>query len=215
MTKTHKAVLSTLAVLCLLFMGSGVAQAQECIARAKDVGMVRAEGITEVVADIELRCAAAAAGTSLAFDEIPGTLDIAVELNTPITNEIDEMRVVTVMFPIDMENVALGYTDKGIDLVGRKLAETSRRPDDGAVIADVNFQVGKLSDDGRTITWEGVPTGSEVLDPPVHTDADINLGINDRPGGLQPDYKGHPGERFHSGRRRGYRGQCHVKRNAG
>ena len=35
MTKTHKAVLSTLAVLCLLFMGSGVAQAQECIARAK------------------------------------------------------------------------------------------------------------------------------------------------------------------------------------
>ena len=28
MTKTHKAVLSTLAVLCLLFMGSGVAQAQ-------------------------------------------------------------------------------------------------------------------------------------------------------------------------------------------
>ena len=32
MKKTHKAVLSTLAVLCLLFMGSGVAQAQECFA---------------------------------------------------------------------------------------------------------------------------------------------------------------------------------------
>ena len=98
MTKTHKAVLSTLAVLCLLFMGSGVAQAQECIAQAKGVGMVRAEGITEVVADIELRCAPSE-GTSLAFDEIPGTLDIAVELNTPITNEINEMRVVTVLFP--------------------------------------------------------------------------------------------------------------------
>ena len=27
--------------------GSGVAQAQECIARAKSTGMVRAEGITE------------------------------------------------------------------------------------------------------------------------------------------------------------------------
>ena len=53
MTKTHKAVLSTLAVLCLLFMGSGVAQAQQCIARAKLCpGTVRAEGITEVVADI-------------------------------------------------------------------------------------------------------------------------------------------------------------------
>ena len=35
--------------------GSGVAQAQECIARAKNTGMVRAEGITEVVAGIELR----------------------------------------------------------------------------------------------------------------------------------------------------------------
>ena len=55
MTKTHKAVLSTLAVLCLLFMGSGVAQAQQCVARAISPGMVRAEGITEVVASIELR----------------------------------------------------------------------------------------------------------------------------------------------------------------
>ena len=36
--------------------GSGVAQAQECIARAKSTGMVRAEGITEVVGDIELQC---------------------------------------------------------------------------------------------------------------------------------------------------------------
>ena len=56
MKKTHKAVLSTLAVLCLLFMGSGVAQAQQCVARAISPGMVRAEGITEVVADIELKC---------------------------------------------------------------------------------------------------------------------------------------------------------------
>ena len=56
MKKTHKAVLSTLAVLCLLFMGSGVAQAQLCVAQAQKVGKVRAEGITEVVADIELRC---------------------------------------------------------------------------------------------------------------------------------------------------------------
>ena len=38
MTKTHKAVLSTLAVLCLLFMGSGVAQAQECFAFQSESG---------------------------------------------------------------------------------------------------------------------------------------------------------------------------------
>ena len=57
MKKTHKAVLSTLAMLCLLFTvaGSGVAQAQECIARGKSV-TVRAEGITEAVGSIELRC---------------------------------------------------------------------------------------------------------------------------------------------------------------
>ena len=171
MTKTHKAVLSTLAVLCLLFMGSGVAQAQECIAQAKNVGMVRAEGITEVVADIELRCAPSA-GTSLAFDEIPGTLDIAVELNTPITNEIDEKRVVTVQN--DMDDMALGYIDGGIDLVGRKLGSDKRPGTDS--IDDDNFQTGKLSDDGRTITWKGVLTGSEVLESPVESDDDVNFG---------------------------------------
>ena len=38
-------------------VGSGVAQAQECISpRQQITGVVRAEGITEVVADIELRC---------------------------------------------------------------------------------------------------------------------------------------------------------------
>ena len=58
MTKTHKAVLSTLAVLCLLFMGSGVAQAQECFAFQSDPDTVRAEGKTEAVGGIQLQCRA-------------------------------------------------------------------------------------------------------------------------------------------------------------
>ena len=70
MTKTHKAVLSTLAVLCLLFMGSGVAQAQQCVVRAISPGMVRAEGITEVVASIELRCGPPTQD-SFGFNQIP------------------------------------------------------------------------------------------------------------------------------------------------
>ena len=181
MTKTHKAVLSTLAVLCLLFMGSGVAQAQECIAQARNVGMVRAEGITEVVADIELRCAPAT-GSALAFDEIPQTLAIAVELNTPITNEINAKREVTV--PLDpggiMVGSTLGYAHPGIDLVARELAVTSKNLTE-MVISDDNFQTAKLSDDGQTITWKGVPTGTAdaLLDPPVLLVADaddINLG---------------------------------------
>ena len=56
MTKTHKAVLSTLAVLCLLFMGSGVAQAQECFAFQSGANTVRAEGMTEAVGSIQLQC---------------------------------------------------------------------------------------------------------------------------------------------------------------
>ena len=51
MTKTHKAVLKSsliMAVLCLLFMGSGVAQAQECFAaQSGSPNTVRAEGMTE------------------------------------------------------------------------------------------------------------------------------------------------------------------------
>ena len=91
MTKTHKAVLSTLAVLCLLFMGSGVAQAQECLART-DSKMVRAAGITEVVGDIELKCRIGPEG-GFSFGAAD-MLTISVELNTNITNEINDDRVV-------------------------------------------------------------------------------------------------------------------------
>ena len=69
--------------------GSGVAQAQECIARAKNTGMVRAEGITEVVAEIELRCRRPEADRFGFAADIPEELKIAVELNTRITNAIE------------------------------------------------------------------------------------------------------------------------------
>ena len=52
----RRSSLVMLSLFAAAVAGSGVAQAQECIARAKNTGMVRAEGITEVVADIELRC---------------------------------------------------------------------------------------------------------------------------------------------------------------
>ena len=57
--------------------------------------MVRAEGITEVVGDIELQCRRPSGDTDSFFDAtIPATLDITVQLNTNITNEIDDARVV-------------------------------------------------------------------------------------------------------------------------
>ena len=59
MKKIHKSVLRSslvmLSLLALAVVSSGVAQAQECIARGKSA-MVRAEGITEAVGTIELRC---------------------------------------------------------------------------------------------------------------------------------------------------------------
>ena len=63
MTKNYKAVLKSSLVMLvpaspLAVVSSGVAQAQECIARAWQVRptAVRAEGITETVGTIELRC---------------------------------------------------------------------------------------------------------------------------------------------------------------
>ena len=85
MTKTHKAVLSTLAVLCLLFMGSGVAQAQECFAfQSAAPNTVRAEGMTEAVGSIELQCRAQ---EGFGLPPIGDEAVISITLNTPITNE--------------------------------------------------------------------------------------------------------------------------------
>ena len=87
MTKTHKAVLSTLAVLCLLFMGSGVAQAQECFAFQSGANTVRAEGMTEAVGSIQLQCRAQ---TGFGLPPIGDEAVISITLNTQITNETND-----------------------------------------------------------------------------------------------------------------------------
>ena len=87
MTKTHKAVLSTLAVLCLLFMGSGVAQAQECFAFQSDPTTVRAEGKTEAVGGIQLQCRSQ---TGFGLPPIGDEAVISIKLNTQITNETND-----------------------------------------------------------------------------------------------------------------------------
>jgi hypothetical protein len=133
MTKTHKAVLSTLAVLCLLFMGSGVAQAQECIARGKSV-MVRAEGITEAVGTIELRCSEPMG--VLGFGS-PDVLEITVELNTSITNRImDDRKIV----PAELEYI--------LPMGAVRAAHFS------APMGDDDAEAATLSEDGTTITWK-------------------------------------------------------------
>ena len=84
MTKNYKAVLSTLAVLGLLFMGSGVAQAQECFAFQSGANTVRAEGMTEAVGSIELQCRDLG---GFGLQPIGDEAVISITLNTQITND--------------------------------------------------------------------------------------------------------------------------------
>ena len=144
MTKTHKAVLSTLAVLCLLFMGSGVAQAQECFAYQSTPTKVRAEGKTEAMGRIQLECRSQTGfGTPPIGDEVV----ISITLNTAITNQTNDAgdRV-----------MGLTYTDGTVDTPGPPSlgsAAAYEGEDDEGNGREV------LSDGGTTITWT-IPTNT-------------------------------------------------------
>ena len=124
MTKTHKAVLSTLAVLCLLFMGSGVAQAQECFAFQSDPTTVRAEGITEAVGSIQLQCRDQG---GFGVQPIGEEAVISIKLNTQITNATDDDDLV-----------------QGLTYGNPTLGNAAAYKGDGKEV---------LSDGGTTITW--------------------------------------------------------------
>ena len=151
--------------------GSGVAQAQECIARAKNTGMVRAEGITEVVAEIELRCRRPEAGRFGFAADIPEELKIAVELNTRITNAIGGDAVVK------LETAPLTYESGGIDLVAHELDADAAFADSNQSITDDKFTDGELSDDGTTIEWTEIPAVNVNLAPETASQKGFNLVI--------------------------------------
>ena len=151
--------------------GSGVAQAQECAARAKNTGMVRAEGITEVVADIELRCWSPEANNFGFIADIPATLEIAVELNTRITNAIGDDAVVK------LETAPLTYESGGIDLVAHEFDADSAFADSNQSITDDKFGNGGLSDDGTTIEWTEIPADGVNLAPGTTTQKGFNLVV--------------------------------------
>ena len=117
--KNYKAVLKSSLVMLVLFAvaGSGVAQAQECIAQVKKSEMVRAEGITEVVGDIEVRCRRPEAAEFGFGSDIPEKIKLAVVLSTNITSEISDERIVK------LETAPLSYQSGGIDLVAHKLTD--------------------------------------------------------------------------------------------
>ena len=175
MTKTHMTVLKSSLVMLVLFAvaGSGVAQAQQCIARAKTVEMVRAEGITEVVGDIELRCRRPAPTDGFGFDaDIPDELNITLELNTNITNEISDERVVKA----EDGDVPGGYQDGGIRLNADNL-DTDFTVDNSPITAAM-FGGGELTEDGNAIEWTEIATSGVNLTPAnAQTEAGFNLII--------------------------------------
>ena len=119
-----------LVMLGLFALGSGVAQAQECIVRSGS-NTVRAEGITEAVGTIELRCEEPTG--RLGFGS-PDVLEITVELNTRITSLINNDRKV----------MGLMYTEEAGMSVHPE--DFSAPPGDG--------EAAELSEDGTIITWE-------------------------------------------------------------
>ena len=138
--------------------GSGVAQAQSCQARAKNTGMVRAEGI-EVVAEIELRCGRPEADRFGFAADIPEELKIAVELNTRITNAIGDDAVVKPK-PTHLRE----WRNRRSGLFNQP-------------ITDDKFTDGELSDDGNAIEWTEIPADGVNLNPETASRKGFNLVI--------------------------------------
>ena len=164
-------VLSTLLVCALAVAGSGVAQAQECIVRAASSNMVRAEGLTEVVGDINLRCRPPEAGTGFGFeaDAVPETFTVTVALNSNITNTINDDREVAVADTTAMDYNA--HLNGGIVLSAVQL-NNNNVPSMNDEIDSAAFGAGELSDDGTEIEWT-VTAHSTEKDTPA-----ANLGMN-------------------------------------
>ena len=126
-------------MLGLLFMGSGVAQAQECFAFQTGANKVRAEGKTEEVGSIQLQCRSLE--TTFGQQPIGDEAIISITLNTQITNETvdnDGEVVVGLTYTTGNDDVPI-LIDRPADLG----IATDYTGDDKEV----------LSDGGTTITW--------------------------------------------------------------
>ena len=145
--------------------GSGVAQAQECIAREKSF-TVRAEGITEAVGTIELRCTEP---TGFGFGS-PAELEVTVELNTRITSVIDDDRVVAGLSYTDLSGT--GVTDA--DFAGAKLSEDGTTITWEITSADVNL--GTTGADGFQVTIGGIKANASAVGDGEDITAVVRVG---------------------------------------
>ena len=169
----------TVLAVALLALAAGSAQAQECVAGAKSTN-VRAEGATEVVGTITLRCRAprtpADANAELTLgSSAPTKLEIEVTLNADITNTRDSSDMID-------SAAALGY-DVG-DVMLTAITLTSTQGEGTAIELDPAtgdpFSDGDVSDDLRKVTWKAVDTNDDAADGNGGLDS-FNIGAD--PGG--------------------------------
>ena len=173
MTKTHKAVLSTLAVLCLLFMGSGVAQAQECFAFQSNPNTVRAEGITETVGSIQLQCRSQA---GFGLPPIGPKAVISITLNTQITNATvggDGVTVMGLTYGSPSLGDAADYVGEGKEVLsdgGTTITWTI--PTDSGEDGGIDFPAGE---GGQTVTIGGIMANASALGDGEDVTAEVSV----------------------------------------
>ena len=144
--------------VALLLLGAGSAEAQVCFTRTDNLTEVRAEGLTEVVGQVQLVCreaTAADADDPFAAADPPHKLSIALELSSNITNEINDDREVTMASTVTdptADDYVAPYRDPGIMVVVRQLG-TDDVFDSTATAVTAGLGTGELSADGTTITW--------------------------------------------------------------
>ena len=146
--------------VALLLLGAGSADAQVCFTRTDNLTEVRAEGLTEVVGNVQLVCRdrdTADDDDPFGAAPVPHKLTIALELSSNITNEIDDEREVTMASTVTDTtdaNYVAPYRDPGIMVVVRELGSSPVGSFDAeATVVTEGLGTGELSADGKTITW--------------------------------------------------------------
>ena len=157
MAKIRKAVFRSgivmLSLLAAIVLSSSVAYAQECLATAKS-NTVRAEGRTEVVGDINLRCRIPEAKFGVDSDPLTGTdmVTITVELNTDITNTVTPAEKVALAVVDNDGEIVNGYTEGGINVSGVQLDMNTGTL--GTTDLAIPTELMGSIEDGTKIEWE-------------------------------------------------------------
>lgn len=164
-----------LAVLLVLGAGSLDAQAGLCAVNVTSK-TVRAEGMTEMIGDVSLRCRGPRtrdADDPLTFDPVEfKKLEVAVVVSANITNaRNDDDEVMD-----ESTATSLGYSNGKVMLTAKGLTSGQVAEGDDFAHDNDGFGPGKVSDNLRTITWKAIDTDTDTAG--VQLNSDFGLGQN-------------------------------------